>query len=101
MDTLPITSPVAAALALADVLGLALPVPDHITVSPWAMDSIYVCAVDMQFRGPDKLDSMYAWAARFGVTVAMPAPGQHFACVYFTQSGVRCGCYADVRPDES
>jgi hypothetical protein len=101
MDTLQTTSPVAAALALADVLGLKLPDPCHVSMSPWAVNSSYSTAVDLQFRGLDKLDAMHAWAARFGVTVAMPNPGYDFAHVYFTHSGVRFQCYADLRPDKS
>ncbi len=100
MDTLTTVSPVAAVLALAEVLGFDLPVPCNISFSPWVLDRPSA-AFALQFRGPDQLDSLHAWAARYGVTVEMPGPGQSFAHVYFTHSGVRFQCYAELRPDES
>jgi len=101
MDTLPITSPVAAALALAEVLGFDLPVPCLASVHPWLMDKTYIASVDLQFSGPDQLDALHTWAGRLGVTVEMPAPKQSFAYVHFAHSGVRFQCYAQLGADES
>jgi hypothetical protein len=93
-------SPVAAALALADVLGLGLPVPEMVTIAPWA-DSAYTSAVDLLFMGPDRFTAMDAWAARFGVPVIPPKPGRHFARAEFTHSGVRFEVAADTRPEKA
>jgi hypothetical protein len=101
MNTLPIISTVAAALALAEVLGFDLPVPCLVSVHPWVMDRTYTSSVDLQFSGPDQLDALHAWAARFGVTVDMPAPDQRFAYVHFAHSGVRFQCYAQLGADEA
>lgn len=101
MDTLPITSPVAAALALAEVLGFDLPVPCLVSVTPWLMDGTRTAPVDLQFSGPDQLDALHVWAARFGVTVEMPASKHSFAHVHFAHSGVRFKCYAQLGADES
>jgi hypothetical protein len=103
MDTLPTTSPVAAALVLAEVLGFGLPVPRSVTVSPWLLGSTHtISAIDLQFRGPDPFDALLAWALRFGVTVELPWPEQgDFAHVYFTHSGIRFQCYAQLGADES
>jgi hypothetical protein len=102
MDTLPITSPVAAALALAEVLGFDLPVPCLVSVAPWLLDtSLTRASVSLQFSGPDQLDALHAWAAHFGSPVVMPAPEQSFAYVRFTHCGVRFQCYAELGADES
>jgi hypothetical protein len=100
VNTLSTTSPVAAALVLADVLGYNLPEPCSVSVSPWAVNSPYITAVDMQFHGPDKLDALHAWATHFDVTVEMPKPDMSFAHVYFTHSDIRFSCYADVRSED-
>lgn len=96
MDTFQTVSPVAAVLALAEVLGFGLPVPCSITVSPWLLDSTHtVPAIDLQFDGPDPFGALHAWALRFGVTVELPWPEQgDFAHVRFTHCGVRFQCYA-------
>jgi hypothetical protein len=103
MDTLPIVSPVAAALALAEVLGFGLPVPRSVTVTPWLLDSTSTLpAIDLQFRAPDPFDALLAWALRFGVTVELPWPEQgDFAYVHFTHCGVRFQCYARLGTDKS
>jgi len=101
MDTLPTTSPVAAALVLAEVLGFDLPIPCLVSVHPWLTGRTSTASVDFQFSGADQLDALHAWAARFGVTVEMPAPDQRFAYVHFAHSGVRFECYAQLGTDES
>ena len=100
MDTVQTISPVAAVLALADVLGLDLPESELISIHPQAINSRYTASVDLQFHGAAGLGAMRAWAAYFGVTVEMPEPGRSFAYVHFTHSGVRFECYADIRPDK-
>jgi len=96
MDTLQTVSPVAAVLALAEVLGFGLPVPCLVSVSPWALDDTYApSAIDLQFDGPDPFGALHAWALRFGVTVELPWPEQgDFGHVRFTHCGVRFDCYA-------
>jgi hypothetical protein len=101
MDTLPITSPVAAALALANVLGRDLPASDYITVKPSAVHRSYGTAIDLQFSGAHQLEALHAWATHFGVTVEMPDSVQGFAHVYFTHCGVRFACYAQLGTDAS
>ena len=101
MDTLPTTSPVAVALALAEVLGFDLPVPCLVSVTPWLLGKTHTASVNLQFSGPDQLDALQAWAARFGVTVEMPEPDKRFAYVHFAHSGIRFECYAQLGTDES
>ena len=98
MDALQTVSPVAAVLALAEVLGFGLPVPCLVTVSPGLLDSPHaISAIDLQFEGPDWPDVLLAWALRFGVTVELPWPEQgDFVRVRFTHCGVRFKCYAQV-----
>jgi len=97
MDTLP----VAAALALAEVLGLGLPAPCLVSVTAWLLDRPRTASADLQFSGPGRLDALRSWAARFGVPVDLPASGQGFAYVRFTRSGVPFKCYAQLGTDES
>lgn len=97
MGTLTTASPVAAALALVEVLALDLPESHYVTVHPWAVNRPRTTAVDLQFR---TLDALQAWAAHFGAAVEMPEPDDRFARVYFTHSGIRFECYADIKPDE-
>lgn len=97
MDTLSTTSPVAAALALAEVLALDLPESCLVTVSPWAVNHPCTTAVGLQFG---ESGALHAWAAHFGVAVEMPGSDRRFAYVYFTHSGVRFECYADTRPEQ-
>jgi hypothetical protein len=104
MDSLTQTaSPVAAALALAlaDVLGLGLPEPSHVTIWPWAADSAYTSAVDLWFTGPERFTEMDAWAARFGVPVISKEPGVRCARAEFTHSGVRFEANASTRPEQA
>ena len=60
MDTTQTVSPVAAALALAEVLGFGLPVPRSVTVTPWLLDSTTTLpAIGLQFRAPDPFVAVY------------------------------------------
>jgi hypothetical protein len=88
---------VSLALVLADLLGFGLPEPHSISVSPWVT---CITAINMQFDGPDLLGALSGWAARFDVPVELPEPGEQFARVHFTYSGVRCQCYARLGADE-
>lgn len=98
MDTTQTVSPVAAVLALAEVLGFGLPLPCLASVNPWALDRPHtVSAIDLQFDGPDLFGALHAWALRFGVTVELPWPEQgDFGHVRFTHCGVRFKCYAQL-----
>ena len=87
---------VSVALRLADLLGLGLPEPGYVS---FFAGSFSPC-IALQFDGPELPPALPAWAARFGVPVEMPEPGERFARVHFTYSGVRCECYAKLGADE-
>jgi len=93
--------PVAAALAvvLAEVLGLDLPDPTYITVSPGCT---VVEQIGIQFTTLPEADAraaLEAWAAHFGTAVhTRPAPTDEnprevFSDVKFTVSGVAFHAY--------
>lgn len=86
------------ALVLADVLGLDLPAPGYITISPFAAHSLYVAAIDFQFDGDQEAVSVRAWADWFGAQVSIaPATddrGEVWVSAEFTYSDTRFKVYA-------